>query len=307
MTGDERDAACVSAITDRRDVVPAAIIAAGGTVERLGMPVEPGNLICMGRVGRVLVIGLPGCARSPKRNGVDWVLERLFAGIDAGAGAIAGMGVGGLLADGARPEPRPQYQPDAGAGVVGALVLAAGRSVRMGANKLTADLAGRPVLSHVLAAVDAARLPAIVVTGHDADAVAAIAAPRAIVHAARYAEGLSQTLAAGIRAVPADWSAAVVVLGDMPALTATDLAAIAERASDDAIVVPVHDGKRGNPVAWGRRFFGRLGAIEGDVGGKALLAEFSDAVVEVEASGDGILVDVDTPEALAALRARYSS
>jgi molybdenum cofactor cytidylyltransferase len=94
-----------SATVDRRDVVPAAILAAGGRVERLGMPVDPGNLLCLGRIGARAVIGLPGCARSPKRNGFDWVLERLVAGLGVTAGDIALMGAGGLL-PGAEPRAR---------------------------------------------------------------------------------------------------------------------------------------------------------------------------------------------------------
>lgn len=95
-----------SATVDRRDVIPAAIVAAGGSVERLGMPVDPGNLLCLGRIGDRMVIGLPGCARSPKRNGFDWVLERLVAGLDVTSADIAGMGAGGLLPEAERPQPR---------------------------------------------------------------------------------------------------------------------------------------------------------------------------------------------------------
>ncbi|MFY9351102.1 MAG: molybdopterin-binding protein [Sphingobium sp.] len=99
--------AAASATVDRRDVVPGAIIAAGGMVERLGMPVDPGNLLCLGLIGGRIVIGLPGCARSPKRNGIDLVLERLMAGMVVDGHDIALMGVGGLLADSnVRPEPR---------------------------------------------------------------------------------------------------------------------------------------------------------------------------------------------------------
>ncbi len=86
-----------SAIVDRRDVIPSAIEAVGGRIERLGMPVDPGNLILLGDIGGTPVLGLPGCARSPARNGLDWILERLAAGIPADGDAIAHMGVGGLL------------------------------------------------------------------------------------------------------------------------------------------------------------------------------------------------------------------
>ncbi len=86
-----------SAIVDRRDVIPAAIEAVGGQIERLGMPVDPGNLILIGNIKGTPVLGLPGCARSPARNGLDWVLERLAAGIPVAHADIARMGVGGLL------------------------------------------------------------------------------------------------------------------------------------------------------------------------------------------------------------------
>jgi molybdenum cofactor cytidylyltransferase len=86
-----------SAIVDRRDVIPAAIEAVGGRIERLGMPVDPGNLILIAAIGGTPVLGLPGCARSPARNGLDWVLERLAARLSVTDAVVAGMGVGGLL------------------------------------------------------------------------------------------------------------------------------------------------------------------------------------------------------------------
>lgn len=295
-----------SATTDRRDVVPAAIARAGGEVLRLGMPVEPGNLLCLGRIGAAAVIGMPGCARSPKRNGFDWVIERLFAGMAVSADDIAAMGAGGLLTDVPRPEPRRAHSQAPAR--TGAVVLAAGRSVRMGANKLLADVGGRPVLTHVLDTVRESGIEAIVVTGHAESEIAALAAASDFpsVHAPRHAEGLSQSLAAGIRAVPAGWTAALVMLGDMPEVRAADIRAVANAAREDGIVVPTHAGKRGNPVAWGRRFFADLARIEGDVGGKALLAAFADDIIEVRIDADGILVDVDTPEALDAVRRRHA-
>ncbi len=90
-----------SAITDRRDVIPAALEHAGGEIEQFGMPVDPGNLLLIGRMNdkgrRVHVLGAPGCARSPRENGFDWVLHRLLAGIDVTARDIRRMGAGGLL------------------------------------------------------------------------------------------------------------------------------------------------------------------------------------------------------------------
>lgn len=86
-----------SATSDPHDVAPAAVRRAGGTVDRFGMPVDPGNLLFLGQLNGTPVIGLPGCVRSPALNGADWVMERLICGVPVTAADIAGMGVGGLL------------------------------------------------------------------------------------------------------------------------------------------------------------------------------------------------------------------
>jgi molybdenum cofactor cytidylyltransferase len=98
-----------SATSDLDDVAPAAVGAAGGTVDRFGMPVDPGNLLFLGALGGRSVIGLPGCARSPALNGADWVLSRVACGIETTGADIAAMGVGGLLKEiPTRPQPRAQ-------------------------------------------------------------------------------------------------------------------------------------------------------------------------------------------------------
>jgi len=86
-----------SAIADRRDVIPSALEAIGGRIEHFGMPVDPGNLLLIGDANGRPVLGAPGCARSPKENGFDWVLMRLLAGLEVPREAITGLGVGGLL------------------------------------------------------------------------------------------------------------------------------------------------------------------------------------------------------------------
>nr|WP_255616620.1 molybdopterin-binding protein [Microvirga puerhi] len=96
-----------SAIADRRDVIPSAIEMAGGRVEHFGMPVDPGNLLLIGSIADKPVIGAPGCARSPKENGFDWILHRLLAGIPVTRADIMSLGVGGLLMEiVSRPQPR---------------------------------------------------------------------------------------------------------------------------------------------------------------------------------------------------------
>ena len=96
-----------SAITDIDDVIPAGLRGAGGSVERFGMPVDPGNLLLVGALDGKPVIGAPGCARSPAENGFDWILQRLLAGLPVDETYITGLGVGGLLMEiTARPQPR---------------------------------------------------------------------------------------------------------------------------------------------------------------------------------------------------------
>lgn len=101
-----------SATSDRLDTAPAALAGAGGTIERFGMPVDPGNLLVLGRIAGVPAVILPGCARSPALNGADWVLERIAAGIAVTSADIAAMGVGGLLKEmPGRPHPREKPAP----------------------------------------------------------------------------------------------------------------------------------------------------------------------------------------------------
>jgi molybdenum cofactor cytidylyltransferase len=301
-----------SAITDRRDVIPAAIVRAVGTVERFGMPVDPGNLLLLGHVKNTTLIGLPGCARSPKRNGFDFVLERVLANVAITGDDIAALGVGGLLTEiPTRPQPRDARPADvARAPAIAAIVLAGGLSSRMGRNKLTASLDGKPLLRHVVeAAVDSHAAETIVATGNDAQQVRAALAGLSVrfVHNDDYRQGLSTSLKAGVAAVPPEFDGAVVMLGDMPGIVSAlidRLIAAFDPEEGRAICVATHAGKRGNPVLWARRFFPDILALEGDVGAKHLIAANDDAVCEVEASDDGPLVDIDTPDALAAWTAR---
>src|SRR6185437_10371961 len=153
-----------------RDVIPAALTSAGGVVEHFGMPVDPGNLLLIGKARGVPVLGAPGCARSPVENGFDWVLMRLLAGLRVARSDLAGMGVGGLLMEiVTRPQPRISPTTDSNNNVA-AVILAAGRSTRMGGpNKLLAELRGKPLVRIVTEQVLASKaLSVTVVTGHQA-------------------------------------------------------------------------------------------------------------------------------------------
>jgi molybdenum cofactor cytidylyltransferase len=299
-----------SAIADRRDVIPAAVEAVGGEIEHFGMPVDPGNLMLIGRLRGQAVIGAPGCARSPKENGFDWVLMRLLAGLPVSRADITGMGVGGLLMEiVTRPQPRSEPQPEKGRHIA-AVVLAAGRSTRMGAiNKLIAEIGGKPLVRIAVEQALASRgKPVIVVTGHEREKVEAALAglPVRFVHNPDYAEGLGTSLRAGIAAVPAEADGAIVCLGDMPQVDAKlidKLIAAFDPERGALVVVPTFDGKRGNPVVWSRRFFHDLMAIQGDIGARYLIGSYAEAVAEVPVAGEAALTDVDTPESFSAVKA----
>jgi molybdenum cofactor cytidylyltransferase len=298
-----------SAIADRRDVIPAALEAVGGRIEHFGMPVDPGNLLLIGSASGHPVLGAPGCARSPKENGFDWVLMRLLAGLPVPREDITGMGVGGLLME-IVTRPQPRDEPLHPARTIAALVLAAGRSSRMGGpNKLLAEIGGRPLARIAAETALASRArPVFVVTGHQRERVEAAFAglPVEFVHNAHYADGLGTSLRVGIAALPANVDGVIVCLGDMPQVDAAMIDRLIGALDPDKgalIAVPTIDGQRGNPVVWSRRFFPDLMGVEGDVGARHLIGRYSEAVVEVPLTGTAALTDIDTPEALAALRA----
>jgi len=280
------------------------------------MPVDPGNLTLLARLGATHVIGLPGSARSPRLHGSDYVLLRLAAGLDVASADIARMGVGGLLKEiPTRPMPRARAAAaPAALPRIAAVVLAAGRSTRMrGPNKLMADIDGAPLLRRVAEAVAGAGLAeTVVVTGHEhAKIEAAIAGlPLRTVRNRKFAGGLSTSLRAGVAALGPAIDGALVCLGDMPdvdaALVARLVAAFAPDKGKD-IVVPVRGGRRGNPVLIGKRHFPAIKKLEGDVGARELIQARADAVTEVEAGGDAAFVDLDTPEALAEYRSRLAA
>nr|WP_281503087.1 molybdopterin-binding/glycosyltransferase family 2 protein [Ancylobacter crimeensis] len=294
-----------SAIADRRDVVPAGIVAAGGELLHFGMPVDPGNLLLVAQCGAVPVLGAPGCARSPRDNGFDRVLHRLLAGLAIDRSTIAGMGVGGLLMEIAtRPQPREAREPD-GTARIAAVVLAAGRGTRMGGpNKLASTLDGLPLVRRAVeAALASQAAPVIVVTGHEPERVhdALAGLDVRFVHNPAYAEGISTSLRAGIGAVPEKSDGAIVLLGDMPRVSAgliDRLVAALAPAAGRLVAVPVREGRRGNPVVWARRLFPELITLSGDVGARHLIVANAEALVDVPVEDDEAFVDVDTTDAL---------
>lgn len=296
---------------DRGDVVPAAIVAAGGVIEHFGMPVEPGNMLLSARIGTVPVLNLPGCARSRAHNGLDILLQRLYADLPLTPQDIMGLGVGGLIhavdddeaaasnAAAKAPPETPSPPPR-----IAALLLAAGRSMRMGArNKLLCEIDGVPLVRRAANAALASRAcQVMVVSGYQAEQVEAalLDRPVSIVHNPDYADGMATSLRCGLRALPVDVEAVIVMLADMPAVGADDVDRLiaAFDPAHPTVLVPEHGGRRGNPVLWPRRYFVDMMAISGDTGARGLLEQHANEVRSVAFPSASIFADVDTPATL---------
>ena len=192
---------------------------------------------------------------------------------------------------------------------VAAVILAAGRSTRMGANKLVADLGGKPLIRRTSEAVLASRArPVLLVTGHEPGKLAQSLAGLDVVWVRnpRHAEGLSTSLIAGIAALPDEARAALICLGDMALIKAGTLDRIIESFEKEpsvGAIVPAYGGEWGNPVLLSRKLFDSVANLGGDTGARKLLQGRADVrVLEVE--DPAILIDADTPSALAEMRRR---
>lgn len=180
---------------------------------------------------------------------------------------------------------------------MGAILLAAGLGSRMGGAKLAMAVGGVPVLARTVWSVRQAGLPLLLVTGAHARAVCAVVGDLPMVHAESFALGMAESLKAGLRAAPADWDAALVVLGDMPFVRPETLRALSEALAGGApAVAPVHEGRRGNPAGFSRGVWPRLMGLQGDSGARALLDQLAAVLVEID--DPGIHRDIDRPEDL---------
>lgn len=307
-TGADGDMAVIlggSATADRRDVAPAAVVEAGGEVAHFGMPVDPGNLLFVGALDGRPVVGLPGCARSPKLNGADWVLARLAAGVPAGAAEIRAMGVGGLLKEiPSRPQPRDGAAAPSARPFVSALLLAAGASRRMqGSDKLMGEVDGAPLLTRTAKALIGAGVDEVVVV-LPPDAAARRGALKGlkvrVVENLLAAEGMGASIRAGMAALDPGADAVLIALADMPDLTAAHhaalIAAFSPEDGREIVRAATAEGEPGNPVIFGRRFFEALRVLEGDEGARAILAANAAATTLAPLTERAALTDLDTPE-----------
>lgn len=297
-----------SVTVDRADAVPAGVTEAGGEIIHFGMPVDPGNMMLLATYKRAQVVVLPGCARSPKLNGIDWLLERFAASFEVTSKDVMGLGVGGLLVDSpVRPLPRDEaVRPSTDSDQrhqIAAVILAGGQSRRMGpVNKLLEPIDAVPLVRRTVETALASQAEqVVVVTGHEEEAVkeALSGLDVIFVHNPDYAEGLSTSLRSGLGAIPQAAVGAVVCLADMPAIQPSHIDALINQFDPEesrAIGVPVYQGKRGNPVLWARRFFDTMTDVSGDVGARHLIGDYADLVYEVDFGDTAVLTDLDTPE-----------
>jgi molybdenum cofactor cytidylyltransferase len=173
-----------------------------------------------------------------------------------------------------------------------------------GANKLLAPVDGRPMVRRVVDEVLASRArPLVIVTGYEADLVraAVVGRPVEFAHNPDFGAGMSTSIRVGIEALGDRVDGALVCLADMPWVAASVLGTLIDAFADargEAICVPHHQGRRGNPVLWPAGRFADLLTLRGDVGARALLEAGSPGLHAVPVSDDGVLRDVDTPEAL---------
>ncbi|MFL2783128.1 MAG: NTP transferase domain-containing protein [Rhodospirillales bacterium] len=298
-----------SAVVDREDVLPRSLVKAGGTVDHFGMPVDPGNLLFFGTVRNKPVIGMPGCARSPKLNGFDWILWRILANKKLNKKEVMLMGGGGLLKEiserGHLRKEERTYHLNMNNYKITGILLAAGASRRMGSqNKLLSDLNGKTMIEVVATELINSKLShIIVVTGHESEKIKAALTSLDLnfIHNHEYQRGLSTSLKTALEIIPKDTDGIIVCLGDMPLIKAMHIDKLIDAFNPiegNSICVPVYGRKRGNPIVWSNEYLTQIRSIDGDIGAKNILDEHIEQITEVPMEENAVLFDIDTPEHL---------
>ena len=178
-----------------------------------------------------------------------------------------------------------------------AIILAAGSSKRFGKQKLCEKLpGGNTVLGETIFRVERAVSEVRIIT--NANIYASISGENGRLKVCPEANlGMGLTLAYGIKLVQSA-NACLVCLADMPFVKTATYQTLAKSLTASNIVVPVFDGKQGNPVGFGKRYFKNLMMLNGDSGGRSLLQTHADAIQRIEIDDPAILYDIDTPEDL---------
>ena len=204
---------------------------------------------------------------------------------------------------------------------IAAIILAAGEASRFRAaageqgpqTKLVALHHGKPLVRHVAEAALAAGLaPVIAVTGHAREHVAQALSGLDLKHVPNdaYASGMASSLKAGAAALPSHVGGFVVLLGDMPLVSAALIRALVDAYLADPradAIVPVLAGERGNPVLLSQRMVARIMQLSGDAGARKILQDPGLNIVEMPVADEAARIDIDTPQALVALGKAHPS
>ena len=187
--------------------------------------------------------------------------------------------------------------------MIAAVVLAAGKSSRMGRTKQTIPLAGVPMLEKTLGTYRRSKVgKVVVVLGAHAREVKKLVrfAGEQVVVNPRFREGMSSSLRFGLNQLGAEVGAAIIALGDQPFVRSSTIDGMmaAYEKTGAKIVVPTYRGTRGNPVLFDRGVFSQVDEIRGDVGAKSVVRQHAEDVLELEVPDRGILADIDTPSDL---------
>ncbi len=296
-----------SAIIDRSDYIPKAILSEGGEIIQYGLAVDPGNLLLVGKIAKTTIIGMPGCARSPKLNGFDWVLQLLMADIPVVKEELAEMGAGGLLMEiASRPLPRALAKSvNKREKKIMGVILAAGNSTRMGKdNKLLKNIDGTPLIRNIVLEITKSDLDSCsIVLGYQSDKVADVIKDLNIklILNPLWKEGQASSLKVALNSLTSSYTDVLIMLGDLPGIKSSHINRIIEEhlSSENRrskITIPSFKGEKGNPVIWGKSFFHELSNLEGDVGGRVLFSQHPAAINLIEMSDPSVVTDTDTPE-----------
>jgi molybdenum cofactor cytidylyltransferase len=185
--------------------------------------------------------------------------------------------------------------------LVSAILLAAGKSERMGQNKLLLPFGGRTVIQCTLDSLIASRAgEVIVVLGSKAQEInQSIGGRRALVVLnPNYAKGMSTSLITGLGMVNSKARFIMVALGDQPLITPRVYNQLIEAAlgTDKGIILPVYKGERGNPIVISTRYRPEMLKQTGDIGGRELLKAHPEDVLEVLVDCEGVVVNINTEE-----------
>jgi molybdenum cofactor cytidylyltransferase len=190
---------------------------------------------------------------------------------------------------------------------IGAIVLAAGKSERMGRPKALLALRGRTFIETILDAISRSPVEhTVVVVGHHPDEIEPHVATFArTVLNPDYEKGMITSIQAGIRALPAGMDGALLFLVDHPVVDSESIQSLLAHASPDRIVVPMFEGRRGHPVFFGMAVLEEVLALPASEGANIVVRRDPGRIVQVSVNSPGVLMDVDTPEDYRNLQSKY--